>query len=500
MRHRVDSGDGARGLLELGRAQGLRHARRVTPQLGAAAGISAAMAVVTLLLLAVPVALSPIHGFGRFLSPVGLAAIMLMAIFGARPLALQVWGTPLLYGLDPNGGFAYAQRAGLLVALAFTTGALCGRGRTRRGTDRAVRCLDLGALSLTRVLALTVAGMLVAAGLVVAKGGLSGLLLLSGGRGSAASLVLSNLPTVVLVLPLLGSTAVTLFLARTAPHRRLRQREVYLLLLAVLVCAGANLTLGNRRFILPCILAPLAAVTFARGGRAPRAFLPLLPVGLVALTVLPLVRAAGARTAGQSLAGALWQSLTTNGLLGVIRTFLTSYDTEMFSYIAVVGPRLGGSVPLGAGRGTFLEFLQYPLPSALAGRMYSDSLLTHYYGGGCGSGICPVASAPGTLLFDFGLPGMVAGMFVLGFLLRRADRLIVGPRPPSPVQLAAYAVISAYAPILVRSNATQATWWLLYTLGVGALAVLAGRRIGQPGLAARGRRPGPVAAVVLSTP
>lgn len=434
--------------------------------------ISIILAVATVLVFAIPIVRNPFRGAGRLFSPTSMSCLMLMAIFGIRPIAIHFWGGPLLYGIDPSSGFRFAQRVGMLSAIGFAAGtAVAGtkpnfaasnsapRRITRSGNRQEI---DFSRLTARAVLRVSIVGLCLGILLVVAKGGVAGARAIVGGRSEAASAVIEGLPVFVLVLPLLGSVAAAIYILCVAGNRKLAAGEALTIAAAVMVSAISNITLGNRRFIIPSLLVPLAAIIFARRGKLPRLAVPALPVTLGIFLVLPFVRSAGARTPGQSLTSAIVDRLVSGGVVGSLRNFFTSYDTEMFDYIALIGPRLGSSVPYGAGRGTFLEFVQYPLPGSLAGPMYSDSLLQAFYGA---QKVRPVESSPGTLVFDFGLIGMMIGMFAMGWFLRRIERAVSGGGK-SNAYMACFAVLAGYAPVIARTDSTQAVWWTLYTMSL----------------------------------
>ena len=109
----------------------------------------------------------------------------------------------------------------------------------------------------------------------------------------------------------------------------------------------------------------------------------------------------------------------------MVHDYLTSYDTEMLNYVAVVGPRLGAAIPYGLGRGTLGDLVIFPIKH-FSLQLYSDQMLERLFvENGCAS-VCPVESEVGVLLFDFGLVGVALGMALTGYALRKIEqRLLV---------------------------------------------------------------------------
>jgi len=434
------------------------------------------LAWVTIALLAVPIVISPYKGFGRVLSASGIGSLMLIAIFGARPIALHHWGVPSFYGYDVSGELGYSQKVAIATAFAWTAGVLAvGRGRGRDQHNKVATKASrphLASASLVRIYVLAVAGVFGWLAALLASGGAAGVVHILAGRSASNASTLDNLPTFVLVLPVLGSAAATVFITTLRKDHEFSRAEVTALLSATALSILANVVIGNRKFIVPSALAPLAALVFLRDGRLPRKFFPLIPLSVLILAVIPFVRSTGARKPGQSLASAIFEFITGTGLLGVLRDFLTSFDTEMYSYIALVGPRLGQAIPYGDGRGTLLEAVLYPLPSRFVPPVYSDHILTTFFGGGCNTGVCPVASASGTFLFDFGIPGVLVGLFALGYLFRRLE-VSCAHGGASPQRLQVLALLSSFSVVILRTNSVDAGWWFLYSFAL----VLFARRV-----------------------
>jgi hypothetical protein len=422
-----------------------------------------------LLITAITIGTSVYAGPARWLTPTSLAALILAAIFGVRPLMSRDPVDFNFHGLDASGGLMQAEIVGLLSSAALLAGGLwasrstnCQRSQPSAADYAAA--IPQGKPSLLRVPVLGIAG---AAGWllsVAAFAGPSTLALLVAGRSSELSSRLAGYPTVLFTLALLGSGAACVYIARFGRGRKLGHVEMTALTVAVAISAGCVSLDGTRRFLLPALLSPVVARVFSNGGRLPRRTLPAAGLVLIFLMTLPFVRSAGARQDGENLVTASARYYATGGLNETLKAFFLSYDTEMLNYVAFASPRLGHTIPYGLGRGTVGEFLLFPLPSGVFGeQLYSDRLLTDIFGGSCSQVDCPVASEPGVLLLDFGFPGVFLGMLGSGFLLRRLE-LRAAARGSPERSVLVIAAVGGYAPVLMRTNTIDAAWWTLYFL------------------------------------
>lgn len=421
-----------------------------------------------LVVTAVTIGSAVYPGTARWLTPTSLAALILAAIFGIRPLMARSAVDFNFYGLDASPGLLRAELVGLLGSTALLIGAVWASytgGRQREPQHAPVGPpVPAGRPSPLRVPLLAAAG---AAGWlcsVAAFAGPSTVALLLAGRSAELSRRLAGYPTILVTLALLGSAATCVYIARFGRDRKLGRAELSALLLAIAISAVCVSLEGTRRFLLPALLGPVLARIFSNGGRLPRRALPVAGLVLLFLMTLPFVRSAGARHQGENVVSASARYYAGGGLGKTVQAFFLSYDTEMLNYVAYVSPRLGHSIPYGLGRGTVGEFLLFPLPSGTFGeQLYSDRLLTKMFGGTCSQVNCPVASEPGVLLLDFGFPGVLIGMAGSGFLLRRLE-LRAAARGSSVRSVLVAAAVGGYAPVLLRTNTIDAMWWTLYFL------------------------------------
>lgn len=406
---------------------------------------------------------SPAKGFNKLLTPSALGGLVLYSIFCIRPLLAQPEDFQF-YGYDAGPGSSFASGVGLVAQVTFALGCVVARTlRTRERQSAEAVCNDLRTGAIFRLLLLAVGGCAAYVVLLTALGGPQlALQSLSGGRSSDLKAAFGGLPTVVAMVSYMGSAAATSLIAMRAKQGgKLRAAEGAAILAAIGLSFAFNLSGGNRRALIPILLVPLTAWIITTGRRMRLRAVLALALALLFFVTLPFVRSVGARP-DQNILEASVDYAATGGLRGLGNDFFLSYDTEMFNYISFVGPRLGGTIPYGGGRATAFEFLVFPLPqTAVLGTPYSEEVLLRLFNGGCGDPFCPVPSAPGVLLMDFGIPGVAMGMFALGLAARSLERVAlsgsVGTRG-----VIGFAIMTGYAPVLMRTYSVHAVWWALY--------------------------------------
>jgi hypothetical protein len=400
---------------------------------------------------------------------------MLVVIFAFRPWAMARYAQYEFYGLDVTSGIRHALVIGAAAMSFFAAGTLAAsRSLTPRTTEASKPGVSgkPAAVGQFTVVALALLGTGAwAVGLSLYTGSPEILSLLGRGRSPEVTHALAGLPTLLQALPLLGSAAATVYVVRYARLRTLTRSEVACLAIAVLLATAANLQLGTRRFVLTGVLVPFATIVFTRGGRLPRGTVPFSALGLLAAAAVPFVRSAGARRGDENILGATWRILVEDGPNEIFKRFFTSYDTEMFSYIAYVGPRLGDGIPLGLGRGTVREFLAFPLPAGwLDGPLFSDQLLISMLGAPCAPRTCPVLSIVGVAYADFALPGVMVVMAVVGYAVRRFE--LKALQTSTDRNLLLLGTLAGFAIVIARTNAVHATWWMIYYLLYVAVAAV----------------------------
>ncbi|WP_265522571.1 hypothetical protein [Oerskovia flava] len=397
---------------------------------------------------------------------------MVVAIYGVRPLYMVQRDSFDFYGLRVTDGFALATWIGLaaLVAmyLGYTASAM-HRSRSRARVDGSERkSPSTGGIHAADPTPTHVAGKpeisilaasVACAGLVVAwfvllavyGGGAAFLTLMFSGRSAQVSQRMEGMPAVVMALPVVGVLVVAVVRVLVERTRRLHRPERLTYWVVTLLAIVPTSVLGTRRFLLPVLLAAIIAAlapSWNRRIRLRHAGIGL--VGLLALAIIPFVRSAGSRTGDASLAGAMRDYYATEGPAAVMENFFLSYDTEMFAYVSYVAPRLGGDLPLGMGRGTFLEVMMAPVPAALVPtESWSNERLRTIFGGSCVEYLCPVPSLPGALYFDFALPGVIVGMFLFGWALHVAGQSFTSATGTRLVVVVAFI---SFIPNIVRGN------------------------------------------------
>ncbi|MFB8894107.1 hypothetical protein [Microbacterium plantarum] len=320
-------------------------------------------------------------------------------------------------------------------------------------------------------------------------GGIGFLAQLAEGRSAEIARRLEGVPVVVSAIPVAGMVLLAVARIYTVRERNLRVGERIWFWGAFAFAMVPPLALGNRRLLLPVAIVALLSLA-ATGWRRRVSVLTVLIIlaGALIVAAIPFVRSAGSRATSPDLVGALAAYFGTNGLEDTARSFFVSYDTEMFSYIALVGPQLGGAIEWGMGRGSLGEAALQFLPASVAPwPTWSNQILTQVYGGGCGTVACPVPSIAGVLFFDTGLIGVVIGMFLFGLVIQRfegAFQVAVGPR------LVALLALGGFMPGIIRGNSVSQLWITLNVIVIALLllAAAAGARRLRGGLLSRNRR------------
>jgi oligosaccharide repeat unit polymerase len=387
---------------------------------------------------------------------------MLLSIFAIRPLVAS--GDDFdLYGLDASSGAGYAEKVGTIALVCLALGAVLAR--TKRSIMWPLRAEAEPSRRELRspwaVVALAVAGGVVTVAVLALIGGSAALHgYFVSGRSAQLTSALSGLPTFVSMISFLGAAAAAVYAAVIVQSRRFTRREVAILSFGIAVSFLLNVSTGNRRALIPIILVPISVVLLARAGRLSKVILGLGVVAIFFFATLPFVRSEGARP-GANVFAASTQFATANGLGLVAHDFFVSYDTEMFNYVAFVGPRLGESIPYGNGQAFFGELITFPFPASASPQdNYSDVMLQRLFGKNCAQGVCPVPSAPGVFMLDFGFLGVAVGMTVVGWFYRRVETS--GALGLTPASLVAAGVVAGYAPILIRTYSPDAVWWEIY--------------------------------------
>ena len=396
---------------------------------------------------------------GDVLSPFSITLLVLISIYAVRPLFMLHDRDFEFYGLDVVTGFDQAAFVGFAGILALSAGYFFpSRARTAPSRTAApapgYSMYRAGLVGTGLVLAWLVAN--------IVKGGSIGFLTqVFAGRSASTGAALAGLPVVVAAFPVASALLVATVRILIERQRRLRATERIAFWSVVVLAVLPALGQGGRRFLLPCLVASIVATTAPSYGRVVRPRLAVAAfVAFALLAVVPFVRTTGSRQGRTDLLGAVVEYVQREGLIGTLRPVFTSYDTEMFSYVSYLAPRLGNGIPYGLGRGTVGDALLAPFPAGLApAPLWSNELLTSIFGGGCTEVVCPVPSVLGVLLYDLALPGVLVGCLLLGLLFRRYPSWLASANAGRLVLVVA---LAAFAPVLARGN----------TINTGYLTVL----------------------------
>ncbi|MBM9469123.1 O-antigen polymerase [Nakamurella leprariae] len=428
---------------------------------------------------------------GDLLAPFSTSLILLISIFGIRPLFMAADGAIWFYGADVSQGTPLASLVGLAGITALVGGHWVATVTTSRGRRQFPTEVELAPAPDPTILALRFRRGLVAAIAILGAwlaitlymgGGTAILGQLFAGRSAANSQFLVGVPALVPALPVVAAVVAAVQRVTLERVRALSRSQRLCYWLVVGLAVVPPLALGNRRFLIPSIIAGLIGASTRRWSR--KVSLSLIGTSAVvffSLTVIPFIRSAGSRTDDAGFTSAFSDRVGSEGIWGSIEKFFVSYDTEMYSYIAYAGPQIGStSVPWGLGRGTFGDLLIAPMPAAFGPpRSWSNTLLTGLFGGTCQEGICPVPSVFGTLFFDFGLVGVVVASYLLGSWSQRWTSRY---ERASGSRLVALVVVAAVAPVAARGN-FPAQVSIALQVAVAALAVDWWVRQARPGRA-----------------
>jgi len=296
-------------------------------------------------------------------------------------------------------------------------------------------------------------------------------------RGRSAASAPQNLPEIIGVLPLAGSIAAAtiILMARGRPIG-------FSAWLSIAACTALSLMavsqLGNRRFMIPSLLIVGIALLMRKPVRIRLWHGVVGLLTLLIFAVVPWVRSEGNRN-GLSFPEAIARYLSETGFFGTIRNIFTTYDTEMYDYIAVVAPRLAsGRADYGYGTGTVLEFLTRPLPASLLENVERSNKVREYvfnYDCGIGCGLpFPVPSLGGVLYFDGWYIGVILGGILAGITTRALAQRWSRAATNTVAQNVFTAVFASYVGIAARTETVYALWHSIYTaiIAAGVLFVL----------------------------
>ncbi|WP_143696040.1 O-antigen polymerase [Williamsia sp. 1138] len=439
---------------------------------------------------------------GYLISPFSVSMALLIAIFGIRPLLISSDQDHLFYGYSVASGYLSAVLVGGVAILSLTLGywlistsgvhsekvsAANGHNPAQARSSDPLQPDDvmtrIGQLSASTMAIICVALVMSWVSLMVVAGGGPGVLTeMAGGRSDATALATENLPLIVYSLP--AAAAYVACFWRVAVERidsNLSGGSKLIFWAVILASLAPPALLGNRRFILPCVIAAVIASNLPLSKWTARVSAVKIVLSIVVVTVLaaiPYVRSAGSRQAGDNLLSALSGYINTEGFGGVFTNFFRSYDTEMYDYIALISPKLGGAVPYGLGRGAFVDIGVAALPAGTVQiPSWSNQLLVENFGQTCASGICPVPSFAGTAYFDFGYLGVAVFGIALGIASRKFENIVHNYRG---LAFLAILIAGSLPATAVRGNFPSQIWIGLNIFVLAAAVVCAVALVCRP--------------------
>ncbi len=431
--------------------------------------------VLTLLVGCISILIATRLKAGPLVSPFSVSMIMLMAIFGVRPLLIADDPEHSFYGRALGEEVWFATVLGFIGVIGLSAGyffrflVVSKKPSAKQVQEKASRFeirLESSAVILIAIGAVLLWGAIMA----VRFGGTGVISLMSEGRSSDVSDLLAGLPVAVYALPAAAAFVATYWRITTERNRALVGREKWIFWASMAISIIPPAMLGNRRFILPCIIGAVLAAT-SRGWNKPVKIRIIIGtfIGFVVLASIPYIRSAGARTGDTSFFGALSEFIQNEGVSGVFTNFFTSYDTEMLDYIAYTIPRLGTDIAWGNGRATIIDIVTSPIPASLMPLpSWSNHVLIETFGASCADGVCPVPSIVGTGYFDFGTAGVLGITFILGLLSRIFEEKFLVTDGYFLVALVIFGSLPATA---VRGN-LPAQLWIGFNILVAAIVLL----------------------------
>ncbi|WP_433029627.1 hypothetical protein [Actinomycetospora sp. CA-053990] len=396
---------------------------------------------------------------GPVLSPFSIALLVLVSIFGVRPLLLSATGDSAFYGHDVLKGFAYSAGVGLVGISALCAGYYVANEVQANSTERMTRAngesddakslYDRIDFVLAAKLGLATVLVWLAAQLYVG-GGIDYLGTLFAGRSSENAETQAGIPSIVSALPVVAAISVAFLRIRKERNAKLNRAETRWFWIVVIAAVVPPTALGSRRFLIPTIIASACAVGWSSWSARIRVrYFVLGAAGFIVLSAIPYVRSAGARTTeSTSFVEALLTYFQTEGVFGALSQYFVSYDTEMFDYIALLHINLLNGFPYGVGRASVGEFVLNPLPASVSPTLWSDQLLIYNFGGPCTQPYCPVLSTVGVLAADGGVLLVAAGMLLLGALMARPTHYL----ERGSLRAVSYFCFWVFVPASIRGN------------------------------------------------
>lgn len=438
------------------------------PALGHAHGhtrtaLVAALGSCVILATLYPLVARAVRGTFDLFEPLLSVNLVLLALFGIRPLAMLLNGQQLDYDRTFLPNFVFTTALALLGTLTFVT---MYERFVRLSSDRSPRRIILVRRRRARLFSVGAAllGLLLFMTFLESRGSfLHNLRLVLAGRSDRLETLFSNSSEYLTSAPILGGCGAILLALAAGPYLRFRDR------ILMVLCAAFPVfyffVVGGRRFLLPIIGIPIV-VRYLQRRRRPslRLVAIVVPIAFLLFATIVLTRSANNRAASGGVARILGHAVVHPD--EPVRLFFTGPDTDMLPNLALEVRSLSRHGGYGLGQATVGDLVLAPVPHLIFPSKPTtarDRMLIRVFGGPCrpSKGLCPDFSSIGTFYQDFWVIGVVVGMALFGWfsaLLWR--RYLLRPSDLTRTMLAASWFVMA--PIVLRAGFNPAFAWFLY--------------------------------------
>lgn len=411
--------------------------------------------------------------------PIVTGGLMLMLLFGIRPLVMAVAGEVNYYRWIYIGNtLAEAAWLGFAATIALLVSYELGKG-AQRHFDRAIPVrAGTGGGNFTLLYVYVSVLTIFSVGLYLLQlhfyGGVAySIAKLATGHTDILKTNAGVRSEYLSVAPIFATAGATLLILSDGSGLSRWVRRVwvgFLVTFPAIVFAFA----GERRFLIPALGIPLVAYYMKPMKKLPiRRITILILLALCVAVAIPYLRHKGGRAEVGGIVGFPAFAVQHPEMLAKM-VFLRA-ETEMVSVMAAQIKYLQAHGNYYDGEATFGDLLFAPIPSALfPGKPMTarNQMLEQLFGAKCSAlagGICPDFSAVGTFYQDAGWFGAILGMLVLGWGSGRAWRWY-RKRPEQIGVLAIVACWTVFLPLILRAGFMPGFAWFLYVMvpvGVG---------------------------------